>query len=183
MGSWSRCCANGLRCLLLGVGLSCAPSLLAQAADIAYQIKASYIYNFLQFVRFPETALRGEGTLNVCVLGEDRFGSALDAIDGSTTPQGRVKVLRLGHYTGASDLGRCNVLYLIDSERQGTDAILAKVDEAQVLTIGEFSPFIRHGGLIELFEQNDTIRFRINEKLLSKTDFKIDAQLIQLGVK
>jgi hypothetical protein len=75
------------------------------------------------------------------------------------------------------------VLYLIDSERQGTDAILAKVDEAQVLTIGEFSPFIRHGGLIELFEQNDTIRFRINEKLLSKTDFKIDAQLIQLGVK
>lgn len=183
MGSWSGCCSNGLRCLLLGVGLSCASSLLAQAVDIAYQIKASYIYNFLQFVRFPEAALQDDGGLNVCVLGEDRFGSALNAIDGSSTPQGKVKVVRLGRYTAASDLGRCNVLYLIDSERQGADAILAKIDEARVLTIGEFSPFIRYGGLIELFEQNDTIRFRINEGLLSKTDFKIDAQLVQLGVK
>ena len=183
MGSWFAGYSSGLRCVLLGVGLSCATSLLAQAADIAYQIKASYIYNFLQFVRFPEAALQNDGGLNVCVLGEDRFGSALDAIDGSSTPQGKVKIVRLGHYSAASDLGRCNVLYLIDSERQGTDAILAKIDEAQVLTIGEFSPFIRHGGLIELFEQNDTIRFRINERLLSNTDFKIDAQLIQLGVK
>lgn len=183
MGLWFAGYSSGLRCVLLGVGLSCATSLLAQAADIAYQIKASYIYNFLQFVRFPEAALQNDGGLNVCVLGEDRFGSALDAIDGSSTPQGKVKIVRLGHYSAASDLGRCNVLYLIDSERQGTDAILAKIDEAQVLTIGEFSPFIRHGGLIELFEQNDTIRFRINERLLSKTDFKIDAQLIQLGVK
>lgn len=183
MGLWSGCCASGVRCVLLGVGLSCATSLLAQTADIAYQIKASYIYNFLQFVRFPAAALQGDGMLNVCMLGEDRFGSALDAIDGSSTPQGKVKVVRLGRYSDASDLGRCNVLYLIDSERQGTEAILAKIDEAQVLTIGEFSPFIRHGGLIELFEQNDTIRFRINEGLLSKTDFKIDAQLIQLGVK
>ena len=183
MGLWFAGYSSGLRCVLLGVGLSCATSLLAQAADIAYQIKASYIYNFLQFVRFPEAALQNDGGLNVCVLGEDRFGSALDAIDGSSTPQGKVKIVRLGHYSAASDLGRCNVLYLIDSERQGTDAILARIDEAQVLTIGEFSPFIRHGGLIELFEQNDTIRFRINERLLSKTDFKIDAQLIQLGVK
>ena len=183
MGSWFAGYSSGLRCVLLGVGLSCATSLLAQAADIAYQIKASYIYNFLQFVRFPEAALQNDGGLNVCVLGEDRFGSALDAIDGSSTPQGKVKIVRLGHYSAASDLGRCNVLYLIDSERQGTDAILAKIDEAQVLTIGEFSPFIRHGGLIELFAQTDTIRFRINERLLSKPDFKIDAQLIQLGVK
>lgn len=183
MGLWSRCCSNGLRCLLLGLGLSCATSLLAQTADIAYQIKASYIYNFLLFVHFPEVALQYNGGLNVCVLGEDRFGSALDAIDGSSTPQGKVKVMRLGRYNAAADLGRCNVLYLIDSERQGTDEILAKIDEAQVLTIGEFSSFIRNGGLIELFEQDDTIRFRINESLLSKTDFKMDAQLIQLGVK
>lgn len=183
MGRWSRRYSNGLHCLLLGVGLSCVSSSLAQAVDIAYQIKASYIYNFLQFVRFPESALQSDGSLNVCVLGEDRFGSALNAIDGSKTPQGRLKVVRLGRYSSTPDLGRCNVLYLIDSERRGAGAILAKIDEVQVLTIGEFSPFIRHGGLIELFEQNDTIRFRINEGLLSKTNFKIDAQLIQLGVK
>ncbi|NQD91477.1 YfiR family protein [Pseudomonas sp. CrR25] len=183
MGLWLRRRSNRFHWLLLGLSLGCAAPHAAQVADIAYQIKASYIYNFLQFVRFPQDALQGDGTLNVCILGEDRFGSALDAIDGSTTPQGRVRVRRLGRYSRDASLGSCNVLYLIDSERQGVDAILGKINGAQVLTIGEFSPFIRHGGLIELFEQNDVIRFRINEGLLSKTDFKIDAQLIQLGVK
>lgn len=183
MGLWLRRCSNLLRGLLLGIGLSCASPLWAQEADIAYQIKASYIYNFLQFVRFPQAVLLGDGTLSVCILGEDRFGHALDAIDGSSTPQGRLKVRRLGRYSKDSTFASCNVLYLIDSERPGVSAILGKINQAQVLTIGEFSPFIRQGGLIELFEQNDVIRFRINEGLLSKTDFKIDAQLIQLGVK
>jgi hypothetical protein len=183
MGLCVRRCSNLVRWLLLGLSLSCASSLRAQEADIAYQIKASYIYNFLQFVRFPPAALLSDGSLNVCILGEDRFGNALDAIDGSSTPQGQVKVKRLGRYSTDSTFASCHVLYLIDSERPGVSAILGKINQTQVLTIGEFSPFIRHGGLIELFEQNDVIRFRINEGLLSKTDFKIDAQLIQLGVK
>jgi len=174
--SWSRW-------LVLGFALIAAPTLRAQATDVAYQIKASYIYNFLQFVHFPTDVLQGAGTLNVCILGEDRFGPALDEIDGATTPQGQLKVMRLGRFSTSATLDGCNVLYLVDSERQGVDSIMAKVNETQVLTIGEFAPFIRHGGLIELFEQNDIIRFRVNEKLLNKTAFKIDAQLVQLGVK
>jgi len=183
MGAWSRRYLSWSRCLVFGLSLIVTATLSAQAVDVAYQIKASYIYNFLQFVHFPREALRSGGTLNVCILGEDRFGPALDEIDGASFPQGHLKVLRLGRFSSSAVLDGCNVLYLIDSERQGVDSIMAKINESQVLTIGEFSPFIRHGGLIELFEQNDIIRFRVNEKLLSKTDFKIDAQLVQLGVK
>jgi hypothetical protein len=183
MGAWSQRHLSWPRWLVLGVFLIVAPALRAQVANVAYQIKASYIYNFLQFVHFPQDALQSAGTLNVCILGEDRFGPALDEIDGATTPQGRLKIMRLGRFSTGAALDGCNVLYLIDSERQGVDSIMAEVNESQVLTIGEFSPFIRHGGLIELFEQNDIIRFRINERLLNKTTFKIDAQLVQLGVK
>lgn len=166
---------------LLAFALAAAPVSQAAVVDVAYQIKASYIFNFLQFVHFPETSLQSDGALNVCILGEDRFGSALSAIEGATIPKGHVKVLSLGRYSTASELERCKVLYLIDSERQGVDEIMGKINSQQVLTIGEFSPFIRHGGLIELFEHNDTIRFRINKSLINKTGFKIDAQLIQLG--
>jgi len=180
MGGWLQGYQFQLQWLALALALA-PPSVYA--ADVAYQIKASYIYNFLQFVHFPRDALKSGGTLNVCILGEDRFGPALDAIDGASTPQGHLKIIRLGNNAGVPSMERCNVLYLIDSERKGVASIMAKVDEKEVLTIGEFSPFIHHGGLIELFEQSDTIRFRINEKLLNKTDFKIDAQLVQLGVK
>lgn len=183
MGVWSARSLSWSLGLVFGLSLSATATLSAQAVDAAYQIKASYIYNFLQFVHFPKEALHGAGTLNVCILGEDRFGPALDEIDGATTPQGKLKVMRLGRFSTHAALDNCNVLYLIDSERQGVDSIMAEVNEAQVLTIGEFSPFIRYGGLIELFEQQDIIRFRVNEALLNKTAFKIDAQLVQLGVK
>lgn len=183
MGAW-LCRQLAWPCWsLLAVALSAAPNLRAQVADVAYQIKASYIYNFLQFVHFPPDVLQGADTLNVCILGEDRFGPALDEIDGAKTPQGRLKIMRLGRFSTSAELDGCNVLYLIDSERKGVRSIMAKVNEAQVLTIGEFSPFIRHGGLIELFEQDDIIRFRINQELVNKTAFKIDAQLVQLGVE
>lgn len=183
MGAW-LCRRLSWPCWsLLAVALSAAPNLRAQVADVAYQIKASYIYNFLQFVHFPPDVLQGADTLNVCILGEDRFGPALDEIDGARTPQGRLKIMRLGRFSTSAELDGCNVLYLIDSERKGVSSIMAKVNEARVLTIGEFSPFIRHGGLIELFEQDDIIRFRINQKLVNKTAFKIDAQLVQLGVE
>lgn len=182
MGAWLSLHLTWSR-LILVLALVASTSLGAQTTDVVYQIKASYIYNFLQFVHFPQEALHAAGTLNVCILGEDRFGSALDEIDGATTPQGHLKILRLGRFSAGAALDSCNVLYLLDSERQGVDSIMAKVNEAQVLTIGEFSPFIRHGGLIELFEQDDIIRFRVNEKLLNSTAFKIDAQLVQLGVK
>jgi hypothetical protein len=176
-------CVRWLRGLLLGIAVVGAQELYAQAIDAAYQIKASYIYNLLQFVHFPKDALRQGELLTVCILGEDRFGEALDQIDGSKVPDGRMHIVRLGRYSSNAELNRCNVLYLIDSEQRMADKVIARIDSSQVLTIGEFSPFIRHGGLIELFEQDDVIRFRVNEQLVNKTDFKIDAQLVQLGVK
>lgn len=181
MGKWSRRQLPWFQSLVLGLTLLGSASLQAQAADASYQVKASYIYNFLQFVHFPQEALQSTGTLNVCILGEDRFGPALNEIDGATFPQGHIKVVRLGRFTTSTTLDNCNVVYLVDSERQGVDSIMVKVNESRVLTIGEFSTFIRHGGLIELFKKDDIIRFRVNDKLLNKTAFKIDAQLVQLG--
>lgn len=155
----------------------------AIAVELSYQIKAAYIYKILQFVSFPDSAFHKEGVVNVCVLGEDRFGAALDEIDGASVPQGIINIIRLGDGSGESPLSDCNALYLVETERSNIKSILSRIDSKQILTIGEFSPFIREGGLIELFVQNDTIRFRINEELVKDTDFQVAAQLVQLGVR
>lgn len=155
----------------------------AMAVELSYQIKAAYIYKILQFVSFPDNAFHIEGVLNVCVLGEDRFGPALDEIDGAGIPQGIINVVRLQDGSGQLPLSDCNALYLVESERSNVQSILSRVDSRKTLTIGEFSPFILDGGLIELFVQNDTIRFKINQELVKETDFQVAAQLIQLGVR
>lgn len=154
----------------------------AVSVDLSYQIKAAYIYNILQFVSYPDNAFQMKGVLNVCILGEDRFGSALDGINGAGVPQGVINIIRLGDGK-EKPLNGCNALYVVETEKRSSESILSRIDSKEILTIGEFSPFIQHGGLIELFVQDDSIHFRINEELVKETDYQVAAQLIQLGVR
>ncbi|HEX7026416.1 MAG TPA: YfiR family protein [Gammaproteobacteria bacterium] len=166
---------------LLALAVSPVQGRVSQV-DLSYQVKAAYIYNILKFVSFPESALHVEGVLNVCVLGEDRFGTALDEINGAGVPQGVINIIHLDDGKPMS-WGDCNALYVVETEKRNIKSILSRVDSKAILTIGEFAPFIQYGGLIELFVQDDSIRFRINEDLVKETDFQVAAQLVQLGVR
>lgn len=57
MGAWLSLHLTWSR-LILVLALVASTSLGAQTTDVVYQIKASYIYNFLQFVHFPQEALQ-----------------------------------------------------------------------------------------------------------------------------
>ncbi|ABC30975.1 conserved hypothetical protein [Hahella chejuensis KCTC 2396] len=168
-------------------GLTAATMLALSAAvwavDVEYQIKASYLYNFMQFVSFPQDSLAQEGQIKVCIVGVNRFGDALDEIDGAKAPQGKVVVRSLGRYRSNLPVHGCNVLFLSSSEERETERILKLVDVREVLTISEYSPFIDYGGLIELYQKDDSIRFRVNASLVTETKFKVAAQLVQLGVE
>lgn len=173
-------CAKRISAAILAIYLINGQA--AAPADISYQIKASYIYNFLQFVSFPDDTFHLPGILNVCILGEDRFGTALNEVDGAAVPQGVINIIRFDSYSEEKLFDECNALYVVETEKRHIQTILSRIDSKKMLTIGEFSPFIRYGGLIELFVRNDSIRFRINEELAKETHFQVAAQLIQLGV-
>lgn len=168
--------------LALICGAPAAQTPKEDAGTVASRIKASYIYNFLQFVSFQPESLGESNEVHVCILGQDGFGDALDQIDGERIPQGNIRVFRLGRLKESTSLGDCHALYVSESEADNVDRIMERVDAHQVFTISEFNSFIEHGGLIELYEHDDSIRFRINEKLVKETNFKVAAQLVQLGV-
>src|SRR4051812_34003402 len=53
------------------------------ALEREYQIKAAYVYNFINYIEWPADALPpAGGTLTIGVLGEDPFGPALDPLNG-----------------------------------------------------------------------------------------------------
>ena len=158
-------------------------SMPALGQDVAYQIKAAYIYNFLQFITFDNPKNGGAPHLDVCVVDEyRRFGDALDHIAGQSTPQGEIKIIQLSRFS-TQKIASCHVLYLVDSETKYAQSVLKKVDTSRVLTIGESKNFIPRGGFIELFIQDDSVRFRINSNLAGHTQFKVSSQLLSLGVK
>lgn len=153
---------------------------VVQADNPAYQIKAAYIYNILKFVHFPPETGKD---LTICILGENRFGDALNALDSASVPDSILHIAQLGRYTRGKHMAQCHVLYLVNSEKEYATTILANIDPTRTLTIGEHSQFLHEGGLIELYEKDDTIQFRINPEMVNRTAFKIDAQLVQLGIE
>jgi hypothetical protein len=150
--------------------------------EIEYQIKASYIYNFLQFVNFEHHLLGKDRELVVCILGEDRFQAALDELDSAPTPQGTIRIARMGAYTPKHTFDQCHVVYMVETEAGHTADVLERIDRQETMTISEHAAFISAGGLIELYVQNDSIKFRINERLVQQAKFHMSAQLIELGV-
>ncbi len=153
------------------------------AEDVVYQIKAAYIYNFLQFITFEKVKNGGDPHVDVCVLDKNnRFVSALTHISGQHTPQGKINVIQL-HENMGDRVSSCNVLYLAGADKRFIRDVLSRVDTSQIVTIGESHTFIPYGGFIELFIEDDSVRFRINKNLAGQTRFKVSSQLLSLGVK
>lgn len=155
-------------------------SVSSDESKVVSEIKASYLYNFLQFVTFADV----EGGINVCVVdGVDGFRQAVSEIQGAFTPQGKITIIPLPDTKNLSVLEECRVIYLADEDVNVSRKVLSKIDTSKVLTIGEYSAFLQLGGFIELFIDDDRVQFRINERLAGKTDFKVSSQLLSLGVK
>jgi len=48
-----------------------------QKKPTQYQVEATYLYNFSQFVAWPPSPATATSSFNICVLGQDPFGSTL----------------------------------------------------------------------------------------------------------
>lgn len=166
--------------------LACALTLVSAAAtaetpaNLEYQVKASYLYNFLQFIDWPSGAHGNAGEpLVICILGPDRFGTALEALAGETV-RGRPLVIRR---PGSPDGGiRCHVAFISASDPASEDALLHAVSAPGVLTIGESRGFAERGGIINLVKVRDRIRFEINPRAAQRAGFRISSQLLQLAI-
>ena len=63
-----------------------------------------------------------------------------------------------------------------------TSALLAQIQGA-VLTVGETPRFLRDGGMVRMFVEDQRMRFEINRRQTDLAGLKISAQLLSLAAK
>lgn len=157
------------------------------AALKEYQVKAVFLYNFIKFVEWPGAqALAQTHAANICVIGEDPFGPALNVFKQASTAQLALNVTR--NISDAA-IPRCHILFISKSEEGRVSQILSAVRGYPVLTVSEISGFADAGGIVEmanteksigLFSKNK-INLRINVKLATAAGMRIDAQLLEIA--
>src|SRR5260370_12922798 len=121
-----------------------------------YQVKATYIYNFGRFVKWPGTVPVSKGdSFPVCVLGRDPFGPILDStLAGETLDDKPVALRRISK---PQEAGECRILFISSTEEKRLKEILVALDESAALTLSVMPGFTPRGGMFRSVLNVDTV--------------------------
>jgi hypothetical protein len=145
-----------------------------------YQLKAAFLFNFAQFVKWPPDSFSNAGApFYIGILGDDPFGTALEeTIRGETINNHRLTVVRAQRI---EDLKDCQMIFVCRSEESHVGEILSQLGSKPILTVSEVESFARNGGDIDFYLSGGKVRFEINPQSAQRCGLKISSQLLSLG--
>ncbi len=157
---------------------------ISQAAPAAqeYQIKAVFLFNFVNFITWPNKSFKQDSEpFRICILGDDPFGVVLDVTVEKHLVEGRtLKIIRLKDIVAGKI---CQILFISELEPSRQKDILKIIRSLNlpILTVGDTDDFIQSGGMIKFFSRNNKIRLGINPDALEAVGLKADANLLNLS--
>ncbi len=157
---------------LFSLGLAAMPA--------EYQVKAVFLYNFSQYVTWPETAFSSpRAPFRLCILGQDPFGFLLDITVEQQSSEGRtIELQRLEKLRQAES---CQILYLDTAEAARSDALLDWARDRPILTISDLNGFAARGGSVELRRKQGRIQLLINRRSLRASGLTAHPNLLRLA--
>jgi hypothetical protein len=148
--------------------------------DREHRVKAVFLFNFAQFVEWPETAFTGpKDSLVVGILGENPFGDFLaEVVKGESVREHPIVIKR---FRSIEEIKECHVLFIGANESARLDGEVAALRDRKILTVGESRDFLAHGGMILLVNEGGRVRFKINLDALQGAELSVSSKLLRLA--
>lgn len=159
--------------LLVILGAALCQVSLADEPVPEYVMKATYLYNFAVFTEWPSAS--GD-TFNLCVLGQDNFGRALNRIEGKSINGRRLAVARL---STLHNIKSCHMLFVTEHETPNMRKILDELGDAPVLTVTD-TP-VQPGAMIVISLDGRRLTFDVNIEMARHSRLNISSKLMQLA--
>ncbi|MGC2403566.1 MAG: YfiR family protein [Acidobacteriaceae bacterium] len=164
---------------LVAVPLFTVFSAHGQQRPTQYQVEATYLYNFSQFVAWPATQSTERNPFNICVLGQDPFGPALTNLLADATVGGKsVTAKRIATAPEAVD---CRILFISSSEQTRLKEILTTLASASVLTVSDLPEFTQRGGMVQFLLVDDRVRFEVNLAAAKRGGLTLSSELLKVA--
>lgn len=138
-------------------------------------VKAAYVYNLTKYVQWPQPG----SELIIAFVGDGPMGNVLKQdLDGKTTAGRPIRVL-----VSPSDeqLVRCQLLYVDYSSSKQVHAVLQKVSNKEILTVGDWDSFTKEGGMVGLVRSGAQIQIQINEVTAGEARLTISSRLLHIA--
>ncbi len=174
---------------LISLALLSSSNLLpAQAKPSEYSVKAAYLLNFGKFMRISPGGKTSPSDFNICVVGENPFGSSLDSITAGEEIDGRpVRVVLIAKpdldkpNLDRPDSRQCAIAYLSISEEKRMGQDLAAFKDSDTLTVSDSPDFLKRGGMIQLLLVSNHIRFSVDLDPVRRTHLNLSSELLRVA--
>lgn len=164
--------------LLIVTLLLVAPLSYGTSSD-EYTLKAFYIFNFAKFTEWPDESFDSrDATLNLCVLGEDPFGVAVNEINGKKVKNHSLRIIQFPRVAVVSS---CHILFISRSEQHRLELILKDIGRLPILTVSDMELFSDRGGMVTLLTQDQLVQFAVNPYATALAGIKISSKLLELA--
>ena len=181
------------------------------APELEYQIKASLLYNFLQFVEWPPDSPSEDGPSEDSPSEDSPSDGSLSERSYSGNNQSerrhefRICILGLDPFgsaitalekelvkgsriaieripdPSAANVDNCSVAFIGRSLENELPALLNSMKDKTVLTIGESPRFLEAGGIINFIIQDNKVRFEINRDAALQARLGVSSKLLRLA--
>jgi YfiR/HmsC-like len=163
--------------ILLALGTIGCPTICSADDEALEQFKAVYLFNFAKLTVWPATA--PAYVLTMCFIGAPGVRDLIERdVSGKLIGARHVEVRSLGPSERADD---CSIVY-IDPNIVGASS-LAATAPAYALTVSDARDFAQRGGMIELYFQDNRLRFIINLDNARLAGLKMSSSLLALASK
>ena len=148
------------------------------AAEGEYKVKAAMLYNFAKFVEWPATSFGSDSRIMYCIAGKSRLLETMLDLQGKLIKGRSVFVREIDR---PADVSGCQVLFIAQPERARVSSYLQQTSNHPILTVSDLEQFAEAGGMIGFSENDNKIRFDINQEAARKQGLKISSHLLNLG--
>jgi hypothetical protein len=160
----------------------CSPDLITAQTNTQseYKVKAIFLYNFTRFIDWPNNAFASnEEPFKIGIVGTDPFGVYLEETVRGEKVSGRSIVVE--RYKNMKEIKNCHMLYINVTNQRDIKNIVTSVGEKKTLTISENPEFVKWGGMIRIYSDDNKIRIQINDAAARKAGIKISAKLLNVA--
>lgn len=141
------------------------------------EIKAAFVFNFIQFVTWPEE----KKILTLGIVGNNEFTSVLETKLNNQKIGNRL--LKVVHYSCSQKQFNCDVIFIANDKKTVEDTILNEIKNKSILSIGEIDGFCLKGGIINFIEgDNSNYFFEINQTRAIEEKIIISSKLLKLAI-
>jgi hypothetical protein len=151
-----------------------SPGAVPQSHDDR-SVKAAFVFNLTKYVEWPQSSEE----MVIGYLGEERTGEIFKKmLDGKSSGSRSIRVILL---PSATDLERCQLLYVAEPSEKKVRAALDLVRGKSVLTVGDTDSFVREGGMIGLVTVGEQIQIQVGLEVVQESRLKVSSRLLSIA--